>query len=314
MNLRDLKYLIAVSETRHFGQAAELCFVSQPTLSGQIKKLEEQLNVTLFERTNRSVFVTPIGEQIIERARRILEQVEQIEHLAKTNNNPTAGVVRIGIISTLSTYLIPLFLPDLIEAHPHIDPILSENLSDQLVQNLINHDIDVVITASQENFPDLNNIHLFNEPLLYVSARSLGNTRFSTTHSLTPSIGDINSESLLLLSNKNCLTQQVYQLIKQNQLAFDEQSNQSQISSIETLLHLVASQNKSTFVPSLAERDIQTHMNGLRTETLVSKENGQVPNRAIRLLYRKTFPRKEAIQAVAGSITSHLPEDLISAL
>ena len=110
MNLRDLKYLISVAESRHFGRAAERCFVSQPTLSGQIKKLEEELGVTLFERTNRSVAVTPIGEDIVSHAKLIMEQADAIHQLARAANDPLAGPLRVGAIPTISPYLMPLIL------------------------------------------------------------------------------------------------------------------------------------------------------------------------------------------------------------
>ena len=124
MNLRDLKYIIAVAETRHFGKAAERCFVSQPTLSGQIKKLEDELQVTLFERTNRSVAITPIGTAILTHARVILEQVDLIQQLARAQRDPLAGPLRIGAIPTLSPYLVPLILLPLKKRHPQMKLVL----------------------------------------------------------------------------------------------------------------------------------------------------------------------------------------------
>src|SRR5210317_2227283 len=110
MNLRDLKYIIAVAESRHFGKAAERCFVSQPTLSGQIKKLEDELGIAIFERTNRSVEITPVGEEIVALARQMMEQADAIEQLARAHHDPLAGPLRIGAIPTLSPYLMPLLL------------------------------------------------------------------------------------------------------------------------------------------------------------------------------------------------------------
>ena len=118
MNLRDLQYIIAVAETQHFGKAAARCFVSQPTLSGQIKKLEKELGITIFERTNRSVKITPIGNSILEHARLIMEQAEVIHQLALAHQDPLAGPLRIGAIPTLSPYLMPLILMPLKKQHP----------------------------------------------------------------------------------------------------------------------------------------------------------------------------------------------------
>ena len=118
MNFRDLEYLVAVSETLHFGQAAQRCFVSQPTLSGQIHKLEEELGATLFERTNRSVHITAIGQKIVGHARQILEQAEVIRSLGSDQNDILTGPLRIGAIHTLSPYLVPLFMLELHQQHP----------------------------------------------------------------------------------------------------------------------------------------------------------------------------------------------------
>ena len=136
MNLKDLIYLIAVAETRHFGRAAQRCFVSQPTLSGQIKKLETELGVSVFERTNKSVEITPVGEAILAHARRILEQADAIKQLARAYQDPLAGPLRIGAIPTLSPYLVPLILLPLKELHPRMKLVLSEELTDTLLEAL----------------------------------------------------------------------------------------------------------------------------------------------------------------------------------
>ena len=148
MNLRDLQYIIAVAETHHFGKAAERCFVSQPTLSGQIKKLEQDLAITIFERTNRSVEITPIGEAILVHARQIMEQADAIRQLALAHQDPLAGPLRIGAIPTLSPYLMPLILMPLKTEHPQLRLVLSEEMTDILLTRLRNHEIDEIGRAS----------------------------------------------------------------------------------------------------------------------------------------------------------------------
>jgi LysR family transcriptional regulator, hydrogen peroxide-inducible genes activator len=142
MNLRDLKYIVAVAETRHFGRAATRCFVSQPTLSGQIKKLEDELGVVVFERTNRSVEITPVGESILAHARLALEQASAIEQVARAHQDPMAGPLRIGAIPTLSPYLMPLILVPLKHAYPKLTLVLSEELTDALLARLHRHELD----------------------------------------------------------------------------------------------------------------------------------------------------------------------------
>src|SRR5210317_1373226 len=142
MNLRDLKYIIAVAETGHFGKAAERCFVSQPTLSGQIKKLEEELGVDIFERTSRKVRVTAIGEEILRHARQMLEQAQVIRNLSAAQRDPLTGALRIGAIPTISPYLMPLILMPLKQQHPQLRLVLSEETTDRLLQRLHDHEID----------------------------------------------------------------------------------------------------------------------------------------------------------------------------
>ena len=164
MNLRDLKYIIAVAESRHFGKAAERCFVSQPTLSGQIKKLEEELGVAIFERTNRSVEITPVGETIVAHARQIMEQADVIQQLARAHQDPLAGPLRIGAIPTLSPYLMPLILAPLKKLYPQMKLVLSEELTDTLIERLQNHEIDAALLATPVEEQDLETLPLFDEP------------------------------------------------------------------------------------------------------------------------------------------------------
>ena len=154
VNLRDLKYLVVLADTRHFGQAAERCFVSQPTLSGQIKKLEAELGVTIFERTRRSVKITPLGEAIVAQARQVLEQADALVQLAQSNRDPLVGPLRMGAIPTLSPYLMPLILKPLKKRYPQIKLVLSEELTDTLLARLGKHEIDAALLATPVEDPD----------------------------------------------------------------------------------------------------------------------------------------------------------------
>ena len=164
MNLKDLEYLVAVGETLHFGQAAQRCFVSQPTLSGQINKLEQELGVMLFERTNRSVHITPMGETMIEHARKILEQADVMRSLAKAQHDPLAGPLRIGAIHTLSPYLVPLFMLELQRQHPELLLELTESTTEQLLLKIRAHQIDGALLATAPPGDGLKQIKLFKEP------------------------------------------------------------------------------------------------------------------------------------------------------
>ena len=207
MNFRDLKYAVAVAENRHFGKAAEHCFVSQPTLSGQIKKLEEELGITLFERTKRSVEVTPLGEAIIEQAKRVLEQAEGIQQLAAFYQDPLVGPLRMGIIPTLSPYLIPHILFPLKEQYPQIKLVLSEELTDRLINRLEQHEIDAALLATPVENPDLETIPLFDEPFWLAHPQ---NHPLSHKKEITQT--DLNGAELLLLSDGHCLAEQVMEV------------------------------------------------------------------------------------------------------
>lgn len=204
MNLRDLKYLIAVAETEHFGHAATQCYISQPTLSGQIKKLEQELGVTIFERTNRSVSTTPIGLEIVKHAKLILEQADVIRQLAQAQRDPLAGALRVGAIPTASPYLIPLILMPLKHQYPQMRLILSEEITDMLTQRLLDHQIDVALLATDVKEPELEVMPLFEEPFWLAHPRN---------HDLYNkdeiSRRDLSRINLLLLADGHCLTNQV---------------------------------------------------------------------------------------------------------
>jgi len=165
MNLRDLNYLVAVADSHHFGRAAERCFVSQPTLSGQIKKLEEELGVTLFERTRRSVETTQLGEAIVAQARQVLEQAEALRQLAQSHQDPQVGPLRMGAIPTLSPYLMPLILKPLKKKYPQIKLVLTEELTDTLLMRLGKHEIDAALLATPVENPEF-------ESMPYLMSRS----------------------------------------------------------------------------------------------------------------------------------------------
>ena len=164
MNLRDFKYVIAVAETHHFGRAAERCYVSQPTLSGQIKKLEDELGVVIFERTKRSVEITPIGQEIIALARQLMEQADAIEQVARAHSDPLAGPFRIGALPTLSPYLMPLILVPLRQQYPQLKLVLSEEVTESLIRRLRSHELDAAMVATPVDEPDLSTIPIFDEP------------------------------------------------------------------------------------------------------------------------------------------------------
>jgi LysR family hydrogen peroxide-inducible transcriptional activator len=298
MNLRDLKYLIAVAETRHFGKAAERCFVSQPTLSGQIKKLEDELGVTLFERTNRSVTTTPIGEHIMVHARLLMEQAEIIRELARAHRDPLAGPLRIGAIPTLSPYLMPLVLMPLRQQFPQLKLVLSEEMTQTLLRRLHGHEIDAALLATPVDEPNLESLPLFDEPFWLAHPRD--HALYNKDEITRKDLDDI---ELLLLSDGHCLTHQVMEVCRMDDRQQQGEMADLRTASLETLLQLVGAGFGCTLVPALAVRGSWMTDSGIIARPL------ELPDafRRVQLVYRRAYPRKAALQAFANIIQDNLP-------
>jgi len=298
MNLRDLQYLVAVSETCHFGHAAEQCFISQPTLSGQIQKLENELGVTLFERTNRSVSVTPVGRQITEHARRVIEQVEAIRTLAQSQKDPLTGPLRVGAIHTLSPYLLPLFILDLRQRHPELLLEITESTTDRLLKGLRDHSLDAVLLATPPDRDDLEYIALFEEPFWQAHPRDHA---FYTQDDIV--LDDLAGLDVLLLSNEHCLSEQVMAACRMKERPDSGPMAGLKASSLETLVQLVAMDMGVTLVPALS-----VHGGRLAADGVILRELGMPQAfRRIGLVYRSTFPRRAGLALLADNIRQVLP-------
>ncbi len=298
MNLRDLKYVIAVAESRHFGQAAKRCFVSQPTLSGQIKKLEQELGVTIFERTKRSVELTPIGEEILAHAHKLMEQADAIEQLALAHQDPLAGPLRVGVIPTLSPYLIPLILLPLKKRYPQLRLVLFEEITDRLLLRLRNHEIDLALLATTVGESDLEEEPLFDEPFWLAHPRNHPlYTKGKITHK------DLEQMDLLLLSDGHCLAEQVMDVCKLASRGQQGETGDLQASSLETLLQLVSAGFGCTLVPALAAKGSWMVGGGVSVRKLDLADT----YRRISLVFRHSFPRRPALEAFGEVIRNEIP-------
>lgn len=283
---------------RHFGRAAERCFVSQPTLSGQIKKLEDELDVVIFERTNRSVEITPVGEAILAHARLVLEQADAIEQVARAHQDPLAGPLRIGAIPTLSPYLMPLVLVPLKRTCPKLRLVLSEEITDSLLARLARHEIDAALLATRIDNTDFQAIPLFDEPFWFAHP---------THHPLNArdeiTAQDLEGVDLLLLADGHCLTHQVMDVCRLAERPTQGEMADLRAASLETLLQLVGAGFGCTLVPALAIRSGCMSDSGIVTRPL------DLPNayRRISLVYRRSFPRCRALEAFADVVRDHLP-------
>ena len=297
MNLRDLQYLIAVAETGHFGKAAKRCFVSQPTLSSQIKKLEEHLGLKVFERTNRSVNITPVGEKIIAHARKSVEQAEAIDQIARAHRDPLAGILRVGAIPTLSPYLTPLILAPLIKNYPQLELVLIEETTSTLEDRLRNHEIDVALLATPLKEEGLVEHQLFDEPFWLIHPK---NHPLYTKEEITRD--DLAELDILLLSEMHCLSKQVMKVcrLKERREGIMESLGAF---TLETLVQLVAAGYGCTLVPALSVHGGWMIASGVIARQLDVPE----AKRRIRMVYRKSFPQPQALKVLAEVINSNLP-------
>ncbi|MGF6756380.1 LysR substrate-binding domain-containing protein [Paraburkholderia sp. GAS334] len=303
MTLTELKYIVAVARERHFGRAAEACFVSQPTLSVAIKKLEDELNVQIFERGTSEVSVTPVGEQIVSQAQRVLEQTLAIKEIAKQGKDPLVGPLRLGVIYTIGPYLLPTLVKQMIRRVPQMPLMLQENYTLKLIELLKQGEIDVAIMALP--FPETGLMlrPLYDEP--FVVALPSGHA-WETRAKIDP--GDLKQETMLLLGSGHCFRDHVLgvcpELMRFSQNA-DGIQKTFEGSSLETIRHMVASGVGITVLPRMSVTEVKPHAGGVDSGLLSYVHFDEpVPDRRVVLAWRKSFTRMPAIDAICDAINA----------
>lgn len=294
MNFKDLKYFLAVAELGHFGRAAEQCQVSQPTLSGQIKKLEETLGVTLFERTNRRVMLTEMGRHIAASARKVLREVDAIMEIAENANDPLAGKFRIGAFPTLSTYLFPSLVLKMKQVLPKLRIILLEEKTEQLLDKLRHGELDAAFLALPIHDAFLVNQALFDDEfyLAVPPGHPLASQEQVDQH-------ELKKYRLLLLEEGHCLRDQALAVCQRHGIA-EEQDFKA--TGLETLRQMVKAGTGITFIPNIAIQDQEA---GIRY--LPFKE--PAPVRTVGLVWRKTTARQEVLQHMITLFTNTPKDD-----
>ncbi len=294
MTLTELRYIVAVAREKHFGRAAEACFVSQPTLSVAIKKLEEELDVKLFERGANEVSVTPLGEEIVRQAQSVIEQAAGIKEIAKRGKDPVSGPLRLGVIYTIGPYLLPDLVKQAIERVPQMPLMLQENFTVKLLDMLRTGELDCAIIA--EPFPDagLAVAPLYDEPFMVA---------VPTSHPLAKrksiSAEELKKETMLLLGTGHCFRDHVLEVCPEYaRFSSDAEGIRKSFegSSLETIKYMVASGMGVTVVPQLSvPKDQQSHVRYIHFAE-------PVPTRRVVLAWRRTFTRYEAIAALRNAI------------
>jgi LysR family hydrogen peroxide-inducible transcriptional activator len=294
MTLTELRYIVAVARERHFGRAAEACFVSQPTLSVAIKKLEEELDIKIFERGGSEVSVTPLGEEIVRQAQSVLDQAGAIKEIAKRGKDPLAGALRLGIIYTIGPYLLPELVRHTIDRYPQMPLMLQENFTAKLLEMLRTGELDCAIMA--EPFPDtgLATADLYDEPFVVALPAS-----HPMADRATISAEELKRETMLLLGTGHCFRDHVLEVCPEfARFASDAEGIRRSFegSSLETIKHMVASGMGVTVVPRLSvPREASPHLRFVPF-------SAPVPTRRVVLAWRRSFTRYEAIAALRNAI------------
>lgn len=288
MNIKDLKYLVALADLGHFGKAAQACFVSQPALSMQIKKLEETLGVKLLERSNKSVMLTNHGVIIAERARQILNQVEEVCEIAKAAKDPFSGECKLGIIPTLAPYLLPRIMPQLSKIYPNLSFYLIEEQTALLVEKLSQGKLDAAILALPVTEKNFTSQILFEEDFLLALPIKHPLAKLKNVKQQ-----DLANQCLLLLEEGHCMRDQSLALCRSMQV---EEAQNFKGTSLETLRHMVGAGVGITLMPELA---------CLPSDTIAYVPFGQSkPARTVALFWRSTTARQALLVDMAKNIKS----------
>ncbi|MDI1259643.1 LysR substrate-binding domain-containing protein [Aquabacterium sp.] len=294
MTLTELRYIVAVARERHFGRAAEACFVSQPTLSVAVKKLEDELDVKLFERGSSEISVTPLGEEIVRQAQSVLEQAQSIKEIAKRGKDPLGGPLRLGVIYTIGPYLLPDLVRNIITSVPQMPLMLQENFTVKLLEMLRAGELDCAILA--EPFPDagLAVAPLYDEPFLVAVPKS---------HALAQrdhiNAEELKRETMLLLGTGHCFRDHVLDVCPEfARFSSDAEGIRKSFegSSLETIKHMVAAGMGVTVVPRLSvPAEPHPHLAFIPFDA-------PVPKRRVVLVWRRSFTRYEAIAALRNAV------------
>lgn len=296
MTLTELKYIVAVARQKHFGHAAQACFVAQPTLSVAIKKLEDELGVIIFERGGTEVSVTPLGAQIVAQAERVLEQTAAIKEIAGQNKDPLSGPLRLGIIYTIGPYLLPALVKAMIARVPQMPLILQENFTTRLLELLRQGELDAAIMALP--FPE----HGMNVQALYDEAFVVAlpkHHRWAERQEITPQ--ELKTETMLLLGNGHCFRDQVLEVcpeMSRFSTTGDGIARTFEGSSLETIRHMVSSGIGITVLPQASVTEIHAKDDMVRYLPF----SKPAPSRRVVIAWRKSFTRQAAIETVRKAV------------
>ena len=300
MNLRDLRYLVALADLKHFGRAAEACFVSQPTLSTQIKKFEDELGVPLIERNPRNVMLTDVGVAVVARARAMLHEADQIKNIARRAKDPESGTVKIGIFPTLGPYLLPHVVPNIVKKFPKLELMLFEEKTESVLKKLHDGDLDAGIIALPIHDDTLHTEFLFEESFVLAVPKGSALAKLKKIK-----LSDLANERLLLLDDGHCLRDQALEVC---QMAGVGERAGFRATSLETLRHMVSANVGMTLLPALT---VQPPVPPTPNVVLIPFAD-PVPNRRIAIVWRRTSALTVFLQQLVPLLKT-LPKGALTA-
>ncbi len=300
MTLVQLEYIVAVDDKRHFAEAAKLCFVTQPTLSMQIQKLEQQLGVQIFDRSKHPVLPTEIGQRIIKQSRIVLNEAGKIKSFISDEKGTLSGKLRIGIIPTLSPYLLPLFINNFIKTYPEINLEVQELITGQIIDKIEKNQLDIGIIVTPTDHENLEELPLFYEEFVaYVSSTN------SLYKKLELAPQDINLDDVWVLNEGHCFRNQVLNICKPRKSAHEK--FRFECGSLEALKKIVDHHNGLTLLPELATLDMtEVELEKVRTFS------NPIPVREVSLIVHKSFVKRGLTKALYTTIKTSIPNDISS--
>ncbi len=301
ITIAQLEYVVAVDTWRHFATAAEKSFVTQPTLSMQIKKLEESLGVVLFDRSKQPVIPTEAGKKIIEQARIVLQETKKIELLVGEVKKQLSGELRIGVIPTIAPYLLPLFAGKYKKSYPlvqlKINEVVTEKIEEMLVRDLI--DVGILVTP-------LHNKNVIEQPLYYEEMMIYSNREHPLTQQPVIKIKDIATPDIWLLSDGHCFRHQVVNLCDLHDMETGKLPFEFEGGSLETLMKIIDREGGFTLIPELAGREVDENR-----KKQVRRFSNIVPLREVSLVYTRRYAKTKMIETLAGSIRQSVPGEML---
>lgn len=302
ITLTQLEYIVAVDQFRHYGKAAEKCFITQPTLSMQIKKLEEDLGVTIFDRDRQPLVPTEIGTAIIEQARKTLHDAQQINSVIEDHKHYIGGTLRLGIIPTLSPYLLPLFIGNLRRDYPRLNIKVEELFTEKIITALRKDTIDIGILVTP-----LHEEKIIERPLFYEEMEVYAHPDHPLSKHKTLKVQDVSLSDIWLLSNGHCFRNQVINLCGKNNAHKTKLPFEFEAGSMETLLKIVDNEGGVTLIPELVKGDMND-----RRRNNVREFEGVKPLREVSLVYSEFYNRNKVIDLLRNEIMKSVPANLLN--